>query len=59
MTSVKTSCEQLGKGLGPEFQKTQPEVLNHTHSQCFATDSISNEIIIVPGSNNKLKGELN
>lgn len=59
MTSVETSCEQLGKGLGPEFQETQPEVLNHRHSQYFATDSISNEIIVVPGSNSKLKGELN
>lgn len=59
MTSVETSCEQLGKGLGLEFQETQPEVLNHSHSQYFATDSISNEIIVVPGSKSKLKGELN
>lgn len=59
VTSVKTSCEQLGKGLGPEFRETQPEVSNHTHSQCFAIDSISDEIIIFPGSNSKLKGELN
>lgn len=59
MTSVKTSCEQLGKRLGLESQETQPEVLNYTRSQCFATDSVSNKIITVPGSNSKQKGELN
>lgn len=47
-----------GRGSWPRIPRNSPEVLNHSYSLCFTTDSISNKIINVCGSKTEGRIEL-